>query len=133
MTADQDREYTWIDHVGAVNLFVRLFAELAIVVASGFWGWRVTDGSFDSVPDAFIGIAAGLMAALGWAIVWGAFIAPKAKWRLRDPVRFLVEMGMFVAFAVALSAVELPAVGIALGSVAALTSLLMVPFGQRGK
>lgn len=133
MTADEDREITWVDHVGAVNLFVRLFAELAIVVSLGFWAWRATGGSFESVQSAITGIAAAVMGPLGWAIVWGAFVGPKAKRRLRDPIRFIVEIAMFVGFAVALTAVDLPVVGITLGGLAAATSLLMLPFGQRGK
>lgn len=133
MTADEDREITWVDHVGAINLFVRLFAELAIVVSLGFWGWRATGGSFETVQAAITGIAAAVMGPLGWAIVWGAFVGPKAKRRLQDPIRFIVEIAMFVGFAVALTAVDLPVVGITLGALAAATSLLMLPFGQRGK
>jgi hypothetical protein len=133
MTADEDRDITWVDHVGAVNLFVRLFCELAIIGGVGVWGWRATNSSFETVQEAVVGIAAALMAPLVWAIVWGAFVAPKAKRRLPDPVRFVVEMALFAGFAFALSAVDLPVVGITLGGLAALTSLLMIRFGQRGK
>jgi hypothetical protein len=38
-----------------------------------------------------LGIGAPLLAA----VIWGAVVAPKARWRLPRPVRVVVELGLF--------------------------------------
>ena len=66
---------------------VRFGCEIAAVVAVVWWGWPV------------LGIVAGAVVIA----VWGALVAPKARRRLRDPLRLLVELAIFglatVAFA----------------------------------
>jgi hypothetical protein len=66
---------------------VRFGCEIAAVVAVVWWGWPV------------LGIVAGAVVIL----LWGAWVAPKARRRLRDPLRLLVELAIFglatVAFA----------------------------------
>jgi hypothetical protein len=66
---------------------VRFGCEIAAVVAVVWWGWPV------------LGIVAGAVVIL----LWGAWVAPKAKRRLPDPARFVLELVIFglatVAFA----------------------------------
>jgi hypothetical protein len=66
---------------------VRFGCEIAAVVAVVWWGWPV------------LGIVAGAVVIL----LWGAWVAPKAKRRLSDPARFVLELVIFglatVAFA----------------------------------
>jgi hypothetical protein len=66
---------------------VRFGCEIAAVVAVVWWGWPVL--------GIFLGVAV--------IAVWGAWVAPKAQRRLRDPLRLLVELAIFglatVAFA----------------------------------
>jgi uncharacterized protein DUF2568 len=66
---------------------VRFGCEIAAVVAVVWWGWPV------------LGIVAGAVVIA----VWGAWVAPKARRRLRDPLRLVVELAVFglatVAFA----------------------------------
>jgi hypothetical protein len=66
---------------------VRFGCEIAAVVAVVWWGWPV------------LGIVAGAVVIA----VWGALVAPKARRRLGDPLRLVVELAIFglatVAFA----------------------------------
>lgn len=64
---------------------VRFACEIAAVVAVVWWGWPI------------LGIVAGAVVIA----VWGAWVAPKAKRRLHDPVRLLIELGIFVLATVA--------------------------------
>jgi hypothetical protein len=58
---------------------VRFGCEIAAVVAVVWWGWPV------------LGIVAGAVVIA----VWGALVAPKARRRLRDPLRLVVELAIF--------------------------------------
>jgi hypothetical protein len=66
---------------------VRFGCEIAAVVAVVWWGWPVL----------------GILLGIAVIAVWGAWVAPKAQRRLRDPLRLLVELAIFglatVAFA----------------------------------
>jgi hypothetical protein len=68
--------------VKALSLTVRFACELAALVAVGWWGWTVTP---------VLGVALPLLVA----VVWGAWIAPKARRRLADPVRLVLELVIF--------------------------------------
>jgi hypothetical protein len=63
----------------ALNLTVRFACELAILVAFVWWGWPFV----------------GFFAAAAAVVVWGAFIGPKARRRLPDPARFVLELALF--------------------------------------
>ena len=59
------------------------------------------------------------------ATVWGALVAPKAKWRLRDPRRLIVELLVFFAGTAGLVAVTgSPTAWLAI-AVAAVVALLV--------
>ena len=60
---------------------VRFACEIAAVVAVVWWGWPV------------LGIVAGAIVIL----LWAAWVAPKAKRRLTDPARFVLELVIFGA------------------------------------
>ena len=68
---------------------VRFACEIAAVVAVVWWGWPV------------LGIVAGVVVIA----VWGAWVAPKAKRRLRDPARLIVELVIFALATVAFAEV----------------------------
>jgi Protein of unknown function (DUF2568) len=59
-----------------VTLTVRFLCELAMLAALASWGFTVGDGAGAWV----LGIGAPLLAA----IVWGAWVAPKARCRCRS-------------------------------------------------
>ncbi|MFL5964275.1 MAG: DUF2568 domain-containing protein [Gaiellaceae bacterium] len=58
---------------------VRFGCEIAAVVAVVWWGWPVL----------------GILVGIAVIAVWGAWVAPKAQRRLRDPLRLLVELAIF--------------------------------------
>jgi hypothetical protein len=60
-----------------VTLTVRFLCELAMLAALAYWGFTVGDGAGAWV----LGIGAPLMAA----IIWGAWVAPKARWPVPIP------------------------------------------------
>jgi hypothetical protein len=68
---------------------VRFACEIAAVVAVAWWGWPV------------LGIVAGAVVIF----LWGAWVAPKAKRRLTDPPRFVLELVIFGAATAAFAAV----------------------------
>jgi hypothetical protein len=64
---------------------VRFACEIAAVVAIVWWGWPVV----------------GILLGIAIIAVWGAWVAPKAQRRLPDPMRLLVELGIFALATVA--------------------------------
>jgi hypothetical protein len=85
--------------VKALSLTVRFACELAALVAVGWWGWTVTP---------VLGVALPLLVA----VVWGAWIAPKARRRLADPVRLVLELVIFAGATASFVAVGQWVVGI---------------------
>ena len=95
--------------MSALNLTVRFACEVAALAALVWWGWP----------------AFGFVAALAVAVVWGTFVGPKAKRRLPDPARFLVELVVFAAATAAFRAVGQP-VGAAVFAAAAVVTAVLV-------
>jgi hypothetical protein len=73
-----------------IVMAIRFRCELAMLAALALWGAQA-----GGVPVA---IAAPLIAG----IVWGVWIAPRARHRLRDPARFAVESVLWLAATLAL-------------------------------
>ncbi|MGZ4150444.1 MAG: YrdB family protein, partial [Actinomycetota bacterium] len=71
---------------GAI-LTVRFLMELSLLAAVAFWGFHAGDG-----PTAWL---LGLGAPVLVGVVWGVFVAPKAKWPVSVPVRLAVELVLF--------------------------------------
>ena len=72
----------------ALLLGLRFLSELALLFALSAWGFL---RPLPYAGRATLGIGAPLLAA----VVWGAWIAPRARRRLLDPARLLVELGLF--------------------------------------
>jgi len=60
----------------------------------------------------------------GVVAVWGAFVAPRARRRLRDPARFAVELVIFAAATAALVAVDQVVLAVVYAVVAVATAAL---------
>jgi hypothetical protein len=75
---------------GGVLAGVRLLSELALVTALAFVGAALADGA---VLSALVGLALPMLAVA----VWGTFVAPRARRRLDDPARLVVEILLFAA------------------------------------
>ena len=58
---------------------VRFACEIAAIVGITWWGW----------------VWEGVVFGTAVIVVWGAFVAPKANWRLPDPGRFALELVIF--------------------------------------
>jgi hypothetical protein len=97
-------------------LTLRFLCELGLLAGLAVWGFAVGEG----LTSWILGIGAPVAAAL----VWGAFVAPKARRPVSTPVRLTIELGLFGAAAVALWFADAPAAAIALGVLGVATSIL---------
>ncbi len=111
--------------VKSLNLALRFLLELSALAALGYWGWQFGDAGFARVLLAAVTplLAAGL---------WGRYIAPKAPNRLEDPIRAGVEVIFFGGAAAALGTSGAITIAAFFGIAAAVSLVLMFPFGQRG-
>ena len=89
-----------------VNLALRFALELAALAAFASFGLHAIRG------PARLALAAAMVLAA--AAVWGRWVAPKARRRLADPARLLVEVAFFAAAGAALGVAGRIALGIVL-------------------
>jgi uncharacterized protein (DUF983 family) len=82
----------------SLNLAVRFLLELCALAGLGYWGYHQGDGVFVKI---ILGIGAPLLAA----VIWGAFVAPKAAVHVPGWLHFLLELIVIgtAAFALYLS------------------------------
>ena len=98
------------------TLTARFLCELAMLAALAFWGYVVGEG-----PWAWLlGVGAPALAA----VVWGTFVAPRAKVPVPAPVRVAIELVLFAAAAAGLAAAGQPVAAVVLGVAGLVTSLL---------
>ena len=107
----------------AANDGLRFSLELSALAAVAYWGWSEHGGVWRWV----LVIAAPLAVAL----LWGKTIAPKAKRRVRDPWRLVVELLVFGSAVAALLDADQVTLAIVLGSAVALHLALTFVLGQR--
>jgi Protein of unknown function (DUF2568) len=99
-----------------VTLTVRFLCELATLAALAYWGFTVGDG----IGAWALGVGGPLLAA----VVWGAWVAPKARWPVPIPTRVVIELALFGAATAALAVAGQPLLAVVLGVAALATSLL---------
>jgi hypothetical protein len=99
-----------------VTLTVRFLCELAMLAALAYWGFTVGDG----VGAWVLGVGAPLLAA----VVWGAWVAPKARWPVPIPARVVIELALFGTATGALAIAGQPLAAVVMGVAALATSLL---------
>jgi hypothetical protein len=87
---------------------VRFGCEIAAVVAVVWWGWPVL----------------GILLGIAVIAVWGVLVAPKAKRRLPDPPRFVLELVIFGAATAAFLSVGQTLVGIVFAVAAVVSAAL---------
>lgn len=109
----------------ALNYTIRFVLELCALAALGYWG-------FTTGEDWAMKFLQGLGAPLLAAVIWGAFVAPKARRRAHEPWRLLIEIAVFGAASAALWAVGQPALAIALAAVYAFNRFWLVRSGSMG-
>jgi hypothetical protein len=103
-----------VSGLGGVTLTVRFLCGLAMLAALAYWGFAVGDG----IGAWVLGVGAPLLAA----VVWGAWVAPKARWPVPIPTRVAIELVLFGAATAALAVAGRPMLAVVLG-VAALRHL----------
>ena len=74
----------------AVNLGLRFLIELAALAALGYWGSQAGKGTAAHVLFA-------ISAPLAAAVLWGAFVAPKAAVRVSETLRLAIELLVYAA------------------------------------
>jgi len=99
-----------------ITLTVRFLCELAMLAGLANWGTHVADG----VAAWLLGIGAPVMAA----VVWGAFVAPKAKWPAPVPFRLAIELALFGTGAFGFAVAGQPVIAVALAVAGLVTSLI---------
>ena len=72
----------------AVLLALRFVAEIGLLVALAWAGWHLPTSTFASL------LLAVVLPAVA-AAVWGLWVAPRARHRLSDPGRAVVELVLF--------------------------------------
>ena len=105
--------------VRAANLGLRFLLELASLAALAAWG-------FHSAGSLVLGIGAPLAAA----VVWWAFIAPKARFPVPLGVRVVLELAVFAAAIVALAVAGWQVLALVMAIAVAVSELLLYGLGD---
>ena len=98
------------------TLTARFLCELAMLAALAFWGYVVGVGLWAWL----LGVGAPVLAA----VVWGAFVAPRARVPVPAPVRVQIELVLYALAAVGLAAAGQRVAAVVLGVAGLVTSLL---------
>lgn len=93
-----------MDILKALNLLIRFLLELCMFVAVGYWGFKTHSGW---VLKIILGIGLPILIA----VIWGLFIAPRAKYPLSGISYLAVELILLGSGAVALFASGTPDLG----------------------
>jgi uncharacterized protein DUF2568 len=107
----------------AANDGLRFFLELSALAAVAYWGWSEHAGVW-----RWVLVVAGPLAI---ALVWGQWVAPKARIRARDPWKLLLELLVFGSAVAALAGAGGPVLAIMLAAATLLHLSLTFALGQR--
>ena len=106
----------------AFNLTLRFVLELCAIGALGYAGWRVGGPIWRST-------LATVVLGVGGAAIWGIWVAPRASYPLRDPLRLIPEWVVFGGATVALAVTGHPILAAALAVLAALNRIALWRLG----
>lgn len=87
--------------LNAANDVLAFALEIAALVLLGVWGFTVA-------PNTVLAFVLGLGAPLLFVLVWGAFLAPRARRRLRMPGLLVAKLAAFLVAAAAAWSAGLP-------------------------
>ena len=105
------------------NAGLRFLLELSALAAVAYWGWSEHSGVWRVVL-----VVAGPLAI---ALVWGRWVAPKAKARVGDPWKLVIEVLVFGSAVAALAAADQVVLAVVLAAAALLHLGLTFALGQR--
>jgi hypothetical protein len=94
--------------ISGIVLIGRFLSELAMFAGLATAGFRLGDGVVFGIVDA-------VLLPVVAAALWGMFLAPRARRRLPEPTRFLVEFVLFGATGLVLALSGLVVAGIVVG------------------
>jgi hypothetical protein len=109
--------------VRPANDVLRFLLELSALAAVAYWGWSEHGGVWRWVLV--------LAAPLAIALVWGRWVAPKAKVRVGDPWKLVLELLVFGSAVAALAAAGQPVLAVVLAAATVLHLGLSFGLGQR--
>jgi hypothetical protein len=103
------------------NLGLRFLLELSALAATAYWGFETESGVIGWL------LAVGAPALV--IVVWALFLAPKRTIELAKPIRFVLELMVFGAAALALAAAGQRALAVVFAVVAAIGGHPELPLG----
>jgi hypothetical protein len=106
-----------------VNLAVSFLLEISMLAAFAYWG-------FHAAANPWLRWLLAIAAPAAAVIVWGLFLAPKARRRVASNVGIVVSFGMFFLAAAGLFVSNQPIWGAAMLIVAAINRALAVVWKQ---
>jgi len=109
----------------SLTLLVRFLLELCLLGALAWWGFATGDGA---VAQVLLGVGAPVAAA----VVWGMFIAPKARYPVPLAVWIGLQVVLFGAAALGLAAVASTGLAVVFAVVVVLHGAAMAALGLRG-
>ena len=109
-----------------INLTVAFLLELCALAALAYWG--VQTGS-STILKVFLGVGTPLLAAL----IWGRFMAPTSKTRLRGTAYLLLKVAIFGVAAVALAIVGQVTLAILFAVASIVNHVLLVVWHQEAQ
>jgi hypothetical protein len=109
--------------VRPANDGLRFVLELSALAAVAYWGWSEHGGLWRWVLV--------VAAPLAIAVLWGRWVAPKAKARVGDPWKLLLELLVFGSAVAALADADQPALALAMGVATLVHLTLSFALGQR--
>ena len=115
-----------MDGLKILNLALRFGLELAMLVIFGFWGFKM--GS-TPLMRWVLGIGAPLLAA----VIWGLWMAPRARRRLHGVAFLMVELVLFGLAGWALYSTGQKNLTLWFGVVYLVNRILMVVWKQLGE
>jgi len=107
-----------------LNLGLRFFLELSILVIFGYWGFKT--GGNSTVLKFVIGIGSPILLA----VIWGIFLAPKSSMQLGEPWKLLMELIVFGLTCWALYSTGKVNLTITFGVIYLLNKILMIIWRQ---
>ena len=112
-----------LELIKGVNLALRFLLELCALGALGYWGLKTGGGA---VAKITLGIGAPLVAA----VVWGAFLSPRAAVTLPGSLVLLLQALVFTSGAAGLAATGHPMLALVFGLIVAVNAALMYVWGH---
>lgn len=106
-----------------INLALRFLLELCMLIAFGYWGFRI-----GSTLPTKIGLGIGVPIVV--IVIWGAFVAPNAAVHLSEPIPLILGLLILLLAAAALIMAGQRTVGIVFGVIVILNAVLMLVWRQ---